>query len=256
MSSGTYTIGVELSGYYSTEGGKKTIFTRQFPLEEGEIPAGEDGVAEIQKTVQVRPADYSENLTEIEKELGGSFERSCKLVFSGTFSLQCADKTAEQPFSLAFSLPVDRKNTFYQLNPDADGSEQGSITTKERKTAALPFLRLLVGVIFVLSGLALLLTAFLIARKPTAEEVQALFLRRLLRKYGSRLVFTDAALPLPDDAVSVTSLESLLLLGEERRQPVMCCPDKTGLPADGLFTVQDGSQCFFYRTAASIPLSA
>ena len=170
--------------------------------------------------------------------------------------MQCADKTAEQPFSLAFSLPVDSKNTFYQLNPDADGSEQGSITTKERKTAALPFLRLLVGVIFVISGLALLLTAFLIARKPTAEEVQALFLRRLLRKYGSRLVFTDAALPLPDDAVSVTSLESLLLLGEERRQPVMCCPDKTGLPADGLFTVQDGSQCFFYRTDISIPLSA
>ena len=250
VSSGTYTIGVELSGYYSTEGGKKTIFTRQFPLEEGEIPAGEDGAAEIQKTVQVRPADYSENLTEIEKELGGSFERSCKLVFSGTFSLQCADKTAEQPFSLAFSLPVDSKNTFYQLNPDADCSEQGSITTKERKAAALPILRLLVGVIFALSGLVLLLTAFLIARKPTAEEVQALFLRRLLRKYGSRLVFTEAALPLPDDAVSVTSLESLLLLGEERRQPVLCRPDKAGLPADGLFTVQDGSQCFFYRTEA------
>ena len=234
VSSGTYTIGVELSGYYSTEGGKKTIFTRQFPLEEGEIPAGEDGAAEIQKTVQVRPADYSENLTEIEKELGGSFERSCKLVFSGTFSLQCADKTAEQPFSLAFSLPVDSKNTFYQLNPDADCSEQGSITTKERKTAALPILRLLV--------------------------VQALFLRRLLRKYGSRLVFMEAALPLPDDAVSVTSLESLLLLGEERRQPVLCHPDKAGLPTDGLFTVQDGSQCFFYRTEArtdaAIPLSA
>ena len=93
VSSGTYTIGVELSGYYSTEGGKKTIFTRQFPLEEGEIPAGENGAAEIQKTVQVRPADYGESLTEIEKELGGSFERSCKLVFSGTFSLQCADKS-------------------------------------------------------------------------------------------------------------------------------------------------------------------
>ena len=168
----------------------------------------------------------------------------------GTFSLQCADKTAEQPFSLAFSLPVDSKNTFYQLKPDADCSEQGSITTKERKTAALPILRLLVGVIFALSGLVLLLTAFLIARKPTAEEVQALFLRRLLRKYGSRLVFTEAALPLPDDAVSVTSLESLLLLGEERRQPVLCRPDKAGLPADGLFTVQDGNQCFFYRTEA------
>ena len=119
---------------------------------------------------------------------------------------------------------------------------------RSSRAAALPILRLLVGVIFALSGLVLLLTAFLIARKPTAEEVQVLFLRRLLRKYGSRLVFTEAALPLPDDAVSVTSLESLLLLGEERRQPVMCRPDKAGLPADGLFTVQDGSQCFFYRT--------
>ena len=114
--------------------------------------------------------------------------------------------------------------------------------------------------IFALSGLVLLLTAFLIARRPTAEEVQALFLSRLLRKYGSRLVFTDAALPLPDDAVSVTSLESLLLLGEERRQPVMCRRDEAGLPADGLFTVQDGNQCFFYRTETradtSVPLSA
>lgn len=82
---------------------------------------------------------------------------------------------------------------------------------------ALPFFRLLVDLIFALSGLILLFITFLTVRKPMAEEVQMFFLRRLFRKYGSRLVLTETALPSPDDAVSVTSLESPLLLGEERQ---------------------------------------
>lgn len=256
VSSGTYTLGVELSGYYNTESGKKTIFTQQLPLDAGKIPDMGDGTAEVQKTVQLRPEDYTERLSEIEKELGGSFERSCKLVFAGNFTLHCGDKSAEQPFSLEISLPVDNKNTFYLLNPEATVSEQGSITAKERKKTALPIFQLLAGIFLAVAGLLLMLTAFFFSRTPTAEEAWKLALRRLLRKYGSRLVFTEAVLNLPDDAVRLQSLESLLLLGEERRQPVMCRPDEKGLPQDGLFMVQDGSQCFFCQLPNPIPLSA
>lgn len=252
---GQYESAVELAGYFNRDGEKKQIFSQRISLESGEIQAGEDGGAFAETIAQLNPADYAERFAEIERELGGSFEHELKLVFSGKFTLQSEAEHQEKPFSLEIPLPDDTKSGFYTLETGAEIQDSGSITRRERIQAAPSFPKLAGGVLLLAGGIFLVLTGLVFSKAPTPEEARKIELRRLLRKYGSRLVFTESREEVPADAIRLKNLESLLLVAEELRQPAVCTPDAEGLPLDGMFTVRCDNRSFFVQIPESLPLS-
>lgn len=253
--SGQYEAAVELAGYFNRDGEKKQIFSQRISLESGEMQAGEEGGAFAETTAQLNPADYAERFAAIERELGGSFEHELKLVFSGKFVLESEAEQQEKPFSLEIPLPDDTKSGFYTLETGAETKDSGSITRRERIALSPSFPKLALSVLLLVSGVFLVLTGLVFSKAPTAEEARKIELRRLLRKYGARLVFTESPEAVPEDAIRLKNLESLLLVAEELRQPAVCSQDAEGLPLDGMFTVRCDNRSFFVQIPESLPLS-
>ena len=252
---GQYEIAVELAGYFNRDGEKRQIFSQRIPLKSGEIQPGEGGGASVETSAQLNPADYANRFAEIETELGGSFERELKLVFSGQFTLLSEAESQEKPFSLEIPLPADTRSSFYAIEKEAESKDSGSIVKKERFTEAPSVPKLAAALLLAAAGVMLVSLALVFSKAPTEEEAWELELRRLLRKYGARLVFTESPEEVPEDAIRLKNLESLLLVSEELRQPAVCSLDAEGLPQDGLFSVRSGERSFMVHIPRPIPLS-
>lgn len=255
---GNYTLTAVLEGFYTKEDVRKQIYEKRFPLREGKMQREADGSAAAEETVNIFPAEYAAQLERIENTLGGSTERSCYLLFSGDCYIDTETERRQEQFSYALPLPLLLESGFYTMEKPETAPESGEISKSGSRMLGPSPARLLGGGLLFALGLGGLLFTRFFTRLPSEEDAWRLSMKRLLRRYGSRLVFLiepeeESGKP----CCRIQNMDSLLLIAEELRQPVLCSLDERGCPRNGRFSVYGQETCYvlLYAPPMSIPLS-
>ncbi len=251
---GSYELSVVMRGYYSREAEKKTVFEKTELLESGEIPAVSGNRRELETRLSLSPSEYAEKFAGIEEEIGGGTERECYLLFHGVFRIETEEGRQEKEFSQSIPLPSSTDSGFFTVLLPEEVRETGEIRRETGARILRSWQQPAGGVLLAAAGIALLVFTWLLAGKPGAEAFWKLRMRRLLRRYGSRLVYTASPQSASGDSVLLQDMESLLLISEELREPVLCCLDAEGLPMNGEFLIQMRGRSFLLRIPKELPL--
>lgn len=240
---GSYQLNAVLEGYYTEENEKKTIYEKKFPLKEGELTQDESGNINLEEPLSISLEEYAGYLVEIEETLGGSTDKNFYVELSGKVVINAPDETQEKEFSYKLAIPVEPGSSFYSINKPEAFKESGSMSESRSVAVAPALYKRVLG--FGLTALGALLCLFTIfaTKSPSEDEKWIIKMRRLLRKYGSRLVYVES-IEESGSVCKVKDMSSLLAISEELHQPVLCCLDEDELPEDGKFIIQDGDKLF------------
>lgn len=257
ITGGTYQIMTVLEGYQGTaETGKKSIYEQRFPMVKGRITVEEGNHAVAEETFPIRPETYRPHMERAEETLGGSTSKDLYLLFEGNFLITAGEEKKETPFSYQFPLPQSSGAAFYEVVKPAavplEGKVLGMVTVPGEKKLQTMILISAAGA----AGLALILLMGLWTRRPTELELWRSRMAATMRKYGSRMVRVEALPNLREKELCyLGNIESLIIMAEEIRQPVLYCLDQLGMPAEGIFCVPDGRRMYLLQNPApSTPL--
>lgn len=245
---GNYQIGAVIEGYQSGADARKTVYEKQFPLKEGTLPQTASHQASMAETVSLDLKEYRTYVDQAELALGGSTSREFTLRFEGTFVVETGEKTEEKHFSYRMPVALGMGNSFFSIDKPKAAVEEGKITeivsVEIRPSAAKLFLAFGMMV----TGIAVIVFAIAGTRLPEADEEWCMRMSGIIRKYGSRMVRLQTLPELKEkNQVSLESIESMILMAEEIRQPVFCSLDEKGLPKEGLFYVPDRERIYLLQ---------
>ncbi len=235
---GNYSVNAVLEGVYVKDNDKKAVYTKTYPLKDGELVSDESGNISLEENFNISPDEYSGYVTAIEEELGGNTEKNFYISLAGQITVIVADEEKVKDFSYNVSIPLDLANSFYSIDKPAEFKESDSVTqTKIVVVDPKPYV-LILAILPILVGILLALFAVFATRLPSEDERWILTMKRLLKKYGSRLVYVEE-MEERGAVCKVKDMNSLISISEELHQPILCKLNKEELPDDGRFVVQD-----------------
>lgn len=257
---GSGTATAVLRGYQASGDGKKDVYVQKTVLREQDAEASDSaGGASAQVVnimLRIRPEDYLARAEEADRILGGSVSRELTILFEGSFQVEAAGKTEDEPFSCEVSIPLAAQGSFYEITPADPDTKTGEITEKTTVTKPVRVGRIVAGAAAILAGFILVWFVLWMTREPDERQQLERRMRILLRKYGSRLLCVEA-LPKTEgrEVIRLCDIEGLIQAAEELRSPVLYAADESGLPQDGRFLVS-GEPCSYevLLQAESAPL--
>ena len=241
---GDYQVNAVLEGFQSKDNDKRKIYDKKFPLKDGVLAADANGNINLEETFNVVMDEYAEQMTNIEEELGGSTEKTFYIELSGKTKVTSGDVEQEKDFAYSVVIPLDLANSFYEVEKPTEFKESGSITESRVVTVEAKPYMLILSILPILIGILLGLFVFFATKLPSEDERWIIKMKRLLRRYGSRLVFVEN-LEERGKVCKVRDMNSLLSISEELHQPILCRLNSEELPDDGRFIVQDRDSVFF-----------
>lgn len=240
---GNYNVNAVLEGFYTRDNDKRTIYQKKYPLKEGELVGDEGGNIHLEESFNISPDEYTGYMTAIEEELGGNTEKSFYISLSGQCNIKVGDDEQTKDFSYNVVIPLDLANSFYSIEKPSEFKESDSVT--ESRVVVIdpkPYM-LILGILPILIGVLLGLFVIFASRLPSEDERWILKMKRLLRRYGSRLVYVEQ-IEEREITCKVKDMSSLLAISEELHQPILCKLNGEELPDDGRFIVQDRNSVF------------
>jgi len=245
--SGSYQIKAVMEGYQNAAEGRRIIYEKQFSLKEGVISGTDDGQAVAEANVQVYLAPYRQFAAQADQILHTSVARDISLYFTGIFTIDTEFGQKKQEFTYQVSFPIGTGASIYEIKKPAPFVAEGGISETEEIDKPINMRNVLLSSLAWVVGLALLLSSRFFGRLPDEEKAWQTEMKRILRKYGSRMVRLEH---LPDfgqkECIFVADIESMISMAEEMRQPLLYCPDMEQLPQDGVFFTFDAEQvCLF-----------
>lgn len=242
---GDYQITAVIEGYQPGADSKKTIYKKEFELKQGKISQEEENRATVQETIEVKPTVYRQHVEKAEQILGNSTSKDIYLLFEGIFQIDAETKTEEKKFSYRLPIPLGVNSAFYEIPKPGAAVEDGKMTElvsvmrQPDRGAQI----LAAGA----AGIGLMVQFFVIlgTRLPGKEEIWYMEMFKIMRKYGSRMVRLES---LPDlaqkEKLHLKDMDSMVILSEELRQPILYSLDHENVPAAGLFYIPDGKKVY------------
>ncbi len=258
---GSGTATAVLRGYQASGDGKKDVYVQKTVLREQDAEvsdsAGGASAQSVDITLRIRPEDYLARAEEADRILGGSVSRELTILFEGSFQVEAAGKTEDEPFSCEVSIPLAAPGSFYEITPSEPDTKTGEITEKTTVTKPVRAGRIAAGAAGILAGFILVWFVLWMTREPDEQQQWVRSMRALLRKYGSRLLCVEK---LPDtdgkEVIRLCDIEGLIQAAEELRSPVLYAAEESGLPRDGRFLVSGEPCCYevLLQAEAAAPL--
>lgn len=245
---GSYQITAIIEGYQSGVNSKKTIYKKELKLKQGIISKIEEKQAKIQETIKVIPLNYRKQVEKAEQILGSSTSKDIYLLFNGVFQIETEEGLEEKSFSYILPIPVGMNSSFYEILKPNASVEEGKITelisinkqpNKKRQIMAT-------GVTGM--GVMMLLFVMLGTKLPNKEEKRHMDMLKIMRKYGSRMVQLET---LPEfchkEQLHLKDMDSMIIVSEELRQPILYSLDHENMPVAGLFFIPNGKKVYVFQ---------
>lgn len=240
--SGGYSITAVLEGFQERANVRKKIYERRYPVHSEEFKERAAQNIPFEKTIRIRPADHKKFAENAENILGGSTSRELYILMEGKFTIAGEEKS----FTHKISMPVSSEN-FYDITKPEAVLEEGEITESSQAIIRPSLQNYLPSLVTAIIGALLILGILLLTRIPTSEEEWTLTLKKLMRKYGSRMIRV-AAVPQQENAkiVELDDMDSMVALAEELRTPIMYEASET---LDGSFYILGKEYLYVLRLA-------
>lgn len=253
---GNYQITAVIEGYQSGADSKKIIYRKEFELEQGNIAQTAENQARAQETIEVKPLTYRQHVEKAEQILGNSTSKDIYLLFEGTFQIDAETGAEEKGFSYRLPIPLGASSSFYEIPKPNAVTEEGKMTELVSVVRQPDKVGQILAAGVAVIGLAMELFVLLATRLPEKEEKWQMEMSKIMRKYGSRMVRLET---LPDlaqrEQLFLKDMDSMIILAEELRQPVLYSLDQEHMPSAGLFYIPDGKRIYvFQRLKPSITL--
>lgn len=245
---GDYQIEAVIEGFQTGADARKIIYEKRFPMKEGKVSQTASNQAFVEETVQMDLKEYRSYVDQAELALGGSTSKEFTLRMEGVFVIETGDGTEEKRFSYRLPVSLGMGNAFFSINKPKPVVEEGAITETVSIQVKPEAGKLGLAVAAILAGAAAILFSIVVIRLPGEEEAWCMRMSDIMRKYGSRMVRLQTLPELGDkEQVHLESIESMILMAEEIRQPVFYSLDEDGLPQDGIFYVPDGTRIYIFQ---------
>ena len=243
VAGGNYNVTAVLEGFYAKDNDKKTVYEKRYPLKNGELSSDESGNIHLEEPFNISLEEYVGYVNKIEEELGGNTEKSFYVSLSATLNVKVGDDEQTKEVSYNVVIPIDLADSFYSIDKPAEFKESESVTESRIVVVDPKPYILILSILPILIGVFLGLFVIFATKLPSNDELWVLKMKRLLRRYGSRLVYV-AQVEERGRVCKVRDMNSLLAISEELHQPVLCCLNSEDLPDDGKFIVQDKNNVF------------
>lgn len=241
--SGEYSIIAILKGYRSTSDTNIPIYERQYTLKSGKIAKEKMSKASIREKVIVNPAIYKKIAEDAELLLGDNASKDFNLVFSGKYIIDSTEKS----FSYKIAVPME-DDAFFSINKPQARSDKGGIGSKSEAKKISAFKNLFPHILLGLLGLLLIafISLFTVTKVESLENQYKSTIKHLLRKYGNQMICVEN-LPKNEtkEALKIKDIDSLIMLSEEMREPVLYSLDKDGMPESGRFYIFHREYIYF-----------
>lgn len=245
---GNYQIGAVIEGYQSGADARKIIYEKQFPLKEGTLPQTASHQASMEETVSLDLKEFRSYVDQAELVLGGSTSRELTLRFEGMFVVETGEKTEEKHFSYRMPIALGMGNSFFSIDKPKAAVEEGKITETLSVETGPSAEKLFLAFGMMFAGIAAIVFVSIGTRLPEEDEDWCMKMSNMIRKYGSRMVRLQTLPELAGrESVCLESIESMILMAEEIRQPVFYSLDENGLPAEGIFYVPDRDRIYLLQ---------
>lgn len=245
---GNYQIGAVIEGYQSGADARKIIYEKQFPLKEGTLPQTASHQASMEETVSLDLKEFRSYVDQAELVLGGSTSRELTLRFEGMFVVETGEKTEEKHFSYRMPIALGMGNSFFSIDKPKAAVEEGKITETLSVETGPSAEKLFLAFGMMFAGIAAIVFVSIGTRLPEEDEDWCMKMSNMIRKYGSRMVRLQTLPELAGrETVCLESIESMILMAEEIRQPVFYSLDENGLPAEGIFYVPDRDRIYLLQ---------
>ncbi len=245
---GNYQITTVIDGYQSSADNKKKIYKQAFELKQGDIPQVGANHARVQETIEFKPLDYRQHVDQAEQILGSSTSKDIYLLFEGTFHIDTGTVEEEKGFSYKLPIPLGVNSAFYEIPKPNPATEEGKMTelVSVLRQPDQKLQILAAGVAGI--GLMMELVVILGTRLPGEEEQWYIDMMKIMRKYGSRMVRLETLPELDQkERMHLRDMDSMIILSEELRQPLLYSLDHGNMPADGLFYIPDGERIYVFQ---------
>lgn len=246
--SGSYQVGAVLQGYQTASEGRQVVYEKQFPLKKGEIPGTDSGQAAVDETVPIYLAPYRQFAGQAEQILHTSVARVLVVSFTGGFTADTEFGRRQQDFAYQITLPVGTGTTLFEITKPDSVHKEGTITQSRESTKPVSAGKVTLSSLGCAAGILTMLFTLLFTRLPNEEEAWRAEMKRILRKYGSRMTKLEH-LPGPEqqERVYVADIDSMVAMAEELRRPLFYCPGPEQLPRDGVFCLPDGERLYLFQ---------
>lgn len=245
---GNYQIGAVIEGYQSGADARKIIYEKQFPLKEGMLPQTASHQASMEETVSLDLREFRSYVDQAELALGGSTSRELTLRFEGMFVVEAGEKTEEKHFSYRMPIALGMGNSFFSIDKPKATVEEGKITEMLSVETGPSAEKLFLAFGMMFAGIAAIVFVSIGTRLPEEDEDWCMKMSNMIRKYGSRMVRLQTLPGLAGrETVCLESIESMILMAEEIRQPVFYSLDENGLPEEGIFYVPDRDRIYLLQ---------
>ncbi len=241
-----YTLKSVLVGMESG-GSEKQIYKKEYLLaEQSYTETGRDFV--IEEKVNIKAEEYEATAAAAEEELGARVDTLLFLEFSGSMKIMEEDgKIREEEFSRILPLTLPSRSALYTIEkPEALQKAESVKSSVMVQTGAEGKIVLPLLVLFILA-LGALGASFYGLREAKDGEISDLQVKKMLRKYGSRMVGIYGE---PDidtgRSLYVTSIDALMLLADELQKPVHYRVTEEGEQPDHRFYLYAGNFIYVY----------
>lgn len=232
---GDYYIEAVLSGFQKNEV-NIPIYDRKYRLKEGKITQELSDSVKIEENVEIHPIEFSTVVTQIEEILGGTTDKEFYLLFAGTVRIEDKDYPKEKSFEYKVNLPADMKNAFYSISKPEAIHETEEINISSSITYPYQTSYLVLAGFLGILGILGFIWIVVFTRKPNQQEFDKIKQRKVLHKNGSRMI---AVREVPStttlEEIYIEDMESLFMVADEVRQPVLYSLGEDGLPKEGKY---------------------
>ena len=228
-----YKITAVLEGYQAQGDSKVPIYERRYPLAEGSTRDELKKYEMINDKVHIDPTRYRNLALQAEEVLGGQTMKDFYILFEGRFMIDSQENT----FSQKVTVPIGNE-FFYSIAKSEPSGEENSITEEATVTVTPPLTDYLAYAAAAAAGFLICMTAAFGTRAQNEEELRTASLKKVMRKYASRMICLES---LPDTRdkmiLRLSNMDSMVALAEELRAPILYCLGEDSLPRDGRFCV-------------------
>lgn len=244
--SGDYIIEAVLHAFQMNEQSVSTIYEKKYRLAEGKI----DGTGEfrLQEAVEVRPADFSTLVAQIEEEMGGSANKEFNIILSGTVYIEDEQKPQEKTFSHKVGLPINSTDVYYSIMKPEAVNESENATVADVVTIKKQPMLIYSAVALLASGIILWIVALLLTKAPDPKTRRKMVLRKILKKHEERIVGVSQLPPFRELSVlELSDFDAMLNHSEDIRELILVQFDAENLPVDNKFYLYTRDKVFVYE---------
>lgn len=239
-----YSIAVKVRGFQTKNDEKKIVYEHSFPLR-SESGLSFDQKAEITESVSLLLSEYENFANEANEILMASPSNEAEVAFSGHFKVENRYGEKEEAFDYRFPLPLGQN--LFTIDKPSQIDQNGAITQKDVQTLHTGRYWLVLPVGAIILFLALAVHVVFATRLPEGEELDRLEFKKILRKYGSRIVRVDKSAHIKETAhLQIHDMESLVKISDQCNTPIFYFIGEGNLPQKNCLFIPQEEMAYIY----------